>query len=159
MPLSVAFSDVEFELVACSWNLHRVVVVGVDSGGSVCVVSGDYCYDRGGDGGSVSVAVDVNGGAGGGCRAHVLRDWMDVVIENTLHLRDASLVDEIVGGCDLVLEVLMFPDVHRSECSSLHRAHLVLSLLADRAEGGGVGCDLAADQAFVYAYEHSLVEY
>ena len=53
MPLSVAFSDVEFELVACSWHLHRVVVVGVDSGGSVCVVSGDYCYDRGGDGGSV----------------------------------------------------------------------------------------------------------
>jgi hypothetical protein len=46
--------------------------------------------------------------------------------------------------------VLMFPDVHRSEFSSLHRAHLVLSLLADRAEGGGVGCDLAADQTFVY---------
>ena len=88
MPLSIAFSDGEFELVACSWHLHRVVVVDI---GSVGVVSGDNCYDRGGGGGSVSAAFDVDGGGGGGCGAHVLGDWMAVVIENALHLNDASL--------------------------------------------------------------------
>ncbi len=59
MPLSIAFSDGEFELVACSWHLHRVVVVDI---GSVGAVSGDNCYDQGGGGGSVSAAFDVDGG-------------------------------------------------------------------------------------------------
>ena len=117
MPLSIAFGDVEFELVACSWHLHRVVVVDI---GSVGVVSGDSCYGRGGGGGIVGASFDVNGGCGGGCGAHVLGDWMAVVIEDALHLSDASLEDEIVGGSDVVLEVLILPDVHRSECSSMH---------------------------------------
>ena len=155
LPLSIAFSDGEFELVACSWHLHRVVVVDI---GSVGVVSGDNCYDRGGGGGSVSAAFDVDGGVGDGCGAHVLGDWMAVVIENALHLNDASLVDEIVGGSDLVLEVLILPDVHRSKCSYLHRAHLVFGLLADRAEGGSVGNNLVDDQTLVHAYEKSLAE-
>ncbi len=73
MPLSIAFSDVEFELVACSCHLHRVVVVDI---GSVGVVSGDNCYDRGG---IVSAAFDVNGGCGGGCGVNVLGDWLSSV--------------------------------------------------------------------------------
>ena len=68
------------------------------------------------------------------------------------------LEDEIVCGSDLVLEVLILPDVHRSECSSLHRAHLVFGLLADRAEGGSVDNNLVDDQTLVHAYENSLVE-